>query len=210
MHEARALGLRQAERLVRAERADLQRRNRQLEVVDRARRARPVQHEVDRAVDVDVVRDVVLDEREVAVDQVRDVGGVAGQQVVDADDRVVAIEQRFGEVRADEAGGSGDDDALFHDVLRSAAVDGSHVDVRRRTQLTRRLQSVGMLVEEAAEQREPHDLQVEAHRPVLDVVQVVLDPLLERRVAAPAVDLRPAGDARPSPCGAACTAGSCA
>ena len=62
MHEPRALGLRQAERLVRAERADLQRRNRQLEVVDRARRARPVQHEVDRAVDVDVVGDVVLDE----------------------------------------------------------------------------------------------------------------------------------------------------
>ena len=86
-HEPRALGLRQAERLVRAERADLQRRNRQLEVVDRAGRARPVQHEVDRAVDVDVVGDVVLDEREVAVGQVRDVGGVAGQEVVDADDR---------------------------------------------------------------------------------------------------------------------------
>ena len=27
-------------------------------------------------------------------------------------DRVVAIEQGFGEVRADEAGGAGDDDAL--------------------------------------------------------------------------------------------------
>ena len=37
-----------------------------------------------------------------------------GQQVVDADDRVAAIEQRFGEMRADEAGGAGDDDALFH------------------------------------------------------------------------------------------------
>ena len=36
--------------------------------------------------------------------------GVAGQQVVDADDRVAAIEQGFGEVRADEAGGAGDDD----------------------------------------------------------------------------------------------------
>ena len=33
------------------------------------------------------------------------------------------------------------------------------------------------------------------HRPVLDVVEVVLDALLERGVAAPAVDLRPAGDA---------------
>src|SRR5262249_37118943 len=53
---------------------------------------------------------------------------------------------------------------------------------------------VGILVEEPAEQRQPHDFQVEAHRPVLDVIQVVLDALLDRGVAAPAVDLRPAGD----------------
>src|SRR5262249_54814333 len=54
---------------------------------------------------------------------------------------------------------------------------------------------VGMLVEEPAEQRQPHDLEVEAYRPVLDVIEVVLDALLDRRVPAPAVDLRPAGDA---------------
>ena len=84
-HERRALLLGQAERLVRAERADLERRNRQLEIVDRAGRARPVQHVVHGTVDVDVVGDVVLDEREVAVREVRDVVGVAGQQVVDAD-----------------------------------------------------------------------------------------------------------------------------
>ena len=71
--EPRVLRLGQAERLVRAERADLQRRDRQLEVVDRAGRAGPVQHAVDRAVDVDVVRDVVLDEHEVAARQVGDV-----------------------------------------------------------------------------------------------------------------------------------------
>src|SRR4051812_41269174 len=47
---------------------------------------------------------------------------------------------------------------------------------------------------EAAHQRQPHDLDVERDRPVLDVVEIVLDPLLERRVAAPAVDLGPAGD----------------
>src|SRR5690606_30248671 len=44
------------------------------------------------------------------------------------------------------------------------------------------------------------DVQVEHHRPVLDVVEVVLDPALDllRCVGfpAPAVDLRPAGDAR--------------
>ena len=188
MHERRALGLGQPERLVRAERADLERRNRQLEVVDRARRAGPVQHVVHRSVDVDVVGDVVLDELEVAIAQVRDVGDVAGQQVVDADDRVAAIEQRFGEMRADEAGRAGNDDTFFgHDWMEAC---------------TRRARAG----EDAAHQRQPHDLQVERHRPVLDVVEVVLDALLERRVAAPAVDLRPAGDARPSPCDAACTA----
>src|SRR5437660_1795061 len=48
---------------------------------------------------------------------------------------------------------------------------------------------------QAAHEREPHDLEIERDRPVLDVVEVVLDAFLERRVAAPAVDLRPAGDA---------------
>src|SRR5690242_15523891 len=55
--------------------------------------------------------------------------------------------------------------------------------------------SVGVLVEEALHDRQPHDLQVERDRPVLDVVEVVLDALLDRGVAAPAVDLRPAGQA---------------
>src|SRR5687768_17974005 len=52
----------------------------------------------------------------------------------------------------------------------------------------------GMPVQ-AAHDGQPEDLEVEADGPVLDVIQVVLDPLLERGVAAPAVDLRPAGDA---------------
>ena len=70
-----------------------------------------MQHRVDGPIDVDVVRDVVLDEGEVAIDQVRDVRRVAGQEVVDADDGVAAVEQGFGEMGADEAGGSGDDDS---------------------------------------------------------------------------------------------------
>ena len=142
MHETCALCLGQAERLVRAERADFQRGNRQLEVVDRARRARPVQHDVDRPVDVDVVGDVVLDEHEVAAREVRDVGEIAGQQVVDADDRAVAVEQLFGQMGADEAGGSGNDDravyvhsvqvlftartprkSVIHMILRSSETD---------------------------------------------------------------------------------------
>jgi len=64
----------------------------------------PVQHEVHRAVDVDVVGDVVLDELEIRVArQMRDVADVAGEQVVDADDGIPAIEQRLGQVRSDEA-----------------------------------------------------------------------------------------------------------
>src|SRR5678815_1589338 len=51
-------------------------------------------------------------------------------------------------------------------------------------------------LEEAANDGEPHDLQVERHRPVFDVIQVVFDPLFERGISAPAIDLRPPGDAR--------------
>src|SRR5690242_10322122 len=54
----------------------------------------------------------------------------------------------------------------------------------------------GTALEEAANQGEPHNLDVERHRPVLDVVEVELDALFERRVAAPPIHLRPAGDAR--------------
>src|SRR5215831_8628951 len=58
------------------------------------------------------------------------------------------------------------------------------------------LELVGMFVEEALHDRQPHDLQVEAHRPVFDVVEVVLDALVEGGVSPPAVDLRPSGESR--------------
>ncbi len=44
------------------------------------------------------------------------------------------------------------------------------------------------------------DPQVEADRPAFDVVEVVLDPLAQRRSAAPAVDLGPAGHAAGTAC----------
>jgi len=103
---------------VRAERADLERLDRQLEVVDWAGRARPVQHVVDRSVDVDVGGDVVADELKIALAQMRDVGEIAGQQVVDADDREAAIEKGFRQVRADETGGTRDDYARHVVVVR--------------------------------------------------------------------------------------------
>src|SRR5215212_11763765 len=58
---------------------------------------------------------------------------------------------------------------------------------------------LGISLEETSHEREPHDLEIEGHGPVFDVVQVVLDALLERRVAAPRVDLCPSGDARIPP-----------
>ena len=56
--------------------------------------------------------------------QMRDVADVAGQQVVDADHRVAAIEQRLREVRADEPGGAGDDNAFF---IRSSMAESDAV-----------------------------------------------------------------------------------
>ena len=51
-------------------------------------------------------------------DEMRDVRRVAREQIVDADDRIAAIEQCFGQVRADESCRPGDDNALFHGVCR--------------------------------------------------------------------------------------------
>src|SRR5690242_18564452 len=59
---------------------------------------------------------------------------------------------------------------------------------------------IGVVVDEAHDQRAQQDPDIEAQRPVLDVVDIVLDALVHRldarRLAAPAIDLRPAGDAR--------------
>src|SRR5262245_12479168 len=55
---------------------------------------------------------------------------------------------------------------------------------------------VGARVAEDAEECQRDDLEIEAQRPVLDVVEVVLDATIERRVATESVDLRPARHAR--------------
>src|SRR5690606_15258885 len=52
---------------------------------------------------------------------------------------------------------------------------------------------------EQADGRHDQDVEVEQYRPVLDIIEVVVDPLHDLvdgvGLAAPAVDLRPAGDA---------------
>src|ERR1043166_5584647 len=57
--------------------------------------------------------------------------------------------------------------------------------------------SIGIRVVEAAKQRQKQDLEVEQQRPVLDVVEIIADPLLDRRIAAQPVHLRPPRHARP-------------
>ena len=110
--EAGVVREREVERAARAERADVDRLERDREVLGRARRAREVQHAVDVAVDRDLVAHVGADEREARVlGEVRDVLEPARRQVVDRDDLVAAREERVAEVRADEAGSARDDDA---------------------------------------------------------------------------------------------------
>ena len=72
-----------------------------------------MENDVHRSVDVDVAGHVVSNELERAAAQVLKVAEIARQQVVDADDRVTAIEQRFAEMRSQESGGAGDDDSQY-------------------------------------------------------------------------------------------------
>ena len=91
--EARALELREAERVVRPVRADLQRLQRQPQVVDRARRAGEVVDEVHRLLDPDLVRQVARDEDELVAAVVLDVRQRARLEVVDTDDAMALCEQ---------------------------------------------------------------------------------------------------------------------
>ncbi len=86
-----------------------------------------------------------------------------------------------------------------------SALDGhdpSPVLDRSRRRLHRPLRFVprGLAPENMLNGHE-QDPQVQPERPALDVVEIVLDPLAQRRAAAPAVDLRPArhspGDGMP-------------
>ena len=53
-----------------------------------------------------------------------------------------------------------------------------------------------VLVDEPFSQGHPQDLDVEAEGPVLDIKEVIFQPLLDRRILPQVVDLRPAGDPR--------------
>src|SRR5256885_10407411 len=61
-----------------------------------------------------------------------------------------------------------------------------------------RSRSIRIGIVEPAKQRQQQDLEVEKQRPVLDVIEIVADALLDRGVAAQTVYLRPAGHAGPN------------
>ena len=120
--QARALRLGEAQRLVGAERADLQDLDRQALEVRRARRRGEVQDRVERAGDEQEVRHVVVLELELRVAEQRlDVLDPPGQQVVDRDHLAALVEQTAAEVRADEAGAPGDQDPLQGSLRAHAA-----------------------------------------------------------------------------------------
>jgi hypothetical protein len=75
---------------------------------------------VERPLDRDVVRDVVLDEDEVAPGQVLDVGDVARDQAVHPDHGNPPLEQVLAQVRADEARGTGHQRSRQSGSLRGA------------------------------------------------------------------------------------------
>ena len=107
--EAGAVLLRQAEHVVGAVGADLERVQRQAQVVDRARRRGHVVDEVDLLLDEQRLGDVVLEEPELGRLDVLDVLQRAGVEVVDADHPVALVEQVVAEVGAEESGSAGDD-----------------------------------------------------------------------------------------------------
>ena len=107
--EAGPLHLREAEGVVGAVRAHLQRLQRQPQVVDRARRAGEVVDEVDRFVDVGVLCQVERQEPECVPAQMLDVRERPRLEVVDADDAVLPGEQLLAEMGAEEPGAARDD-----------------------------------------------------------------------------------------------------
>jgi len=97
--EPRALALREAQGVVGAQGADLQRLDGVAQVVHRAGRRGEVQDVVHLALDVYVMGHVVLVEAEVgAAEQVGDVVGRARQHVVNGDDFMAPSQERVAQV----------------------------------------------------------------------------------------------------------------
>jgi len=113
--EARTLGFREAERIVRAVRADLQGLQGQAQVVDRTGWRCEVEHEIDVTRNLDVRRDVVLNKREVVVAQMRNIRQRPRIEVVETPDLVARCKQPLTEVRSEKPCSTGDDSCWHTD-----------------------------------------------------------------------------------------------
>ena len=177
MQKTRALFLGEAERLVRAERTDLERLNRQFQIINRAGGRREVPDVIHRLVEKEEFGDVLLDEFEVRVaGQMGNIVHRAGDKIVNADDLVAARQEQIGQVRTQKPGGAGDDGGgllFFHSgqpgILLCARADEHGGD--------------------GADQ----DFQIEPQRPVVNVFEVKPHPVLEIGNLIAAADLPETG-----------------
>ncbi len=107
--EAGVLRLSESKRLVRTQRAHLQRLDRKLKVVDRAGRRGKMEYPIQRPRDINELGDVVLIEAEMLVlGQVADILGRPRNEVVQTDDVVAIRQEPVGQVGAQKPGHSRD------------------------------------------------------------------------------------------------------
>jgi hypothetical protein len=86
---------------MRAQCADLQRLDGKVEIVDRAGRGCEMQHRINRAFDIDVVCDILLDKVEIiAPGQMLDIARAAGDEVIHGDDRMAFGQEFVAQMRA--------------------------------------------------------------------------------------------------------------
>src|SRR4051812_884963 len=109
--ERGAFVLRESERVMSPKRADLQCRDRQLEIIDGTRRGREMKYVIEFVFrQENEIRNVVLDELEIRIaGEMTDVCGVAGDQVVDRDDAMTFREQAIRQMRSQKTRAAGDD-----------------------------------------------------------------------------------------------------
>ena len=97
-------------RLVRAERTDLQRLDRDFQIINRAGGRGEMPDVIHRPIQENKFGDVLLDEFEIRVAaQVRDVVHRARDEIINADDLVPARQQQVAQMRAKKSRAAGDD-----------------------------------------------------------------------------------------------------
>ena len=151
------------------------------------------EHEVD-------ARDTKLGPEEIT----RDIPNVSEDVLADLDDRGIIRIEHQGIVRrrldeGDRAQRHGDKQRDVQQALRQCGRADNSAAAERRLRRIITPRSIRALRAQQCERRARQDVDVEQDRPVLDVIEVVLDAALDLFLAvgfaAPAVDLRPAGDA---------------